>query len=256
MANLTLAERRAFPYSDHMPADVLQRLSRAELCDRLVYSRERGRVAKRTATPGHQRVIMQEIIAMMRAQPRSSTEREVATKMKAAAVPDQFQGAAIRRSAQELLDKHPPAPRNPDAELIVKAAAGEDGLMAIFDENGCIVGVCPQDALVPVLLPSQISKARATGRAPQAGKLAAVRVAKAPPAKAASPVEVFDEAGRSVGFVQPGDLSPASADSQARNTGPVMAGGTTGLGQPRGTGSAAALPGDVPGRQVIKSRRR
>ncbi len=51
-------------------------------------------------------------------------------------------------------------------------------------------------------------------------------------------------------------------DEQARDTGPVNAGGTTGMGQPRATGPAAALPGDgpqaalpgdaqTPGRQVV-----
>jgi hypothetical protein len=52
-----------------------------------------------------------------------------------------------------------------------------------------------------------------------------------------------------------------SAEEQAANTGPVSAGGTTGLGQPRVTGPdaalpddgpQAALPGDPPGRTVIK----
>jgi hypothetical protein len=54
----------------------------------------------------------------------------------------------------------------------------------------------------------------------------------------------------------------ADADAQARNTGPVRAGGTTGLGEPRQTGPDGALPGDgpqkaqpgdVPDRQVVKA---
>jgi hypothetical protein len=53
-----------------------------------------------------------------------------------------------------------------------------------------------------------------------------------------------------------------SAEAQARNTGPVKAGGTTGLGKPRQTGPAAAspadgpqraMPGDLADRAVIKS---
>src|SRR6185437_13217995 len=53
-----------------------------------------------------------------------------------------------------------------------------------------------------------------------------------------------------------------SAEEQARATAPVNMGGTTGMGQPRITGPAASLPddgpqevlpGDVPGRQVIKA---
>jgi hypothetical protein len=54
----------------------------------------------------------------------------------------------------------------------------------------------------------------------------------------------------------------ASPEEQALDTGPVNAGGTTGLGQPRATGPDAALPGDGPqaalpgdvaGRQVVKA---
>jgi hypothetical protein len=54
--------------------------------------------------------------------------------------------------------------------------------------------------------------------------------------------------------------TPATPEEQARNAGPVSTGGTTGLGQPRQTGPAAALPDDGPqkalpgdtGRTVIK----
>lgn len=51
-------------------------------------------------------------------------------------------------------------------------------------------------------------------------------------------------------------------EEQARDTGPVRAGGTTGMGQPRLTGTDASLPGDgpqgklpgdIPGRSVVKS---
>jgi len=59
-------------------------------------------------------------------------------------------------------------------------------------------------------------------------------------------------------------MGARTPDEQARDTGPVNAGGTTGLGQPRATGPAAALPDDgpqatlpgdaqTPGRQVIKA---
>lgn len=63
---------------------------------------------------------------------------------------------------------------------------------------------------------------------------------------------------------KPADVTKSvpSAEQQARNTSPVNVGGTTGMGQPRQTGPAAALPddgpqevlpGDVAGRQVIKT---
>jgi len=215
MAHLTPAERRAFPYSDHMPADVVQRLSRAELADRLVYSAELAQRVAKAALPAQKRTITHEISAMMRAQPRSATERDVAQRIaKAASVPDASHGSAIRRAAQQLLDEQPPAPRNPDADLIVKAVAGEDGLMACYDENGCLFGVCPQSELVPVVLPSQVAKARAaTGKAPQAGKRATVTVSKAAPA---GHVEAYDGAGRFVGYVKPEDIGQLVAGQAPR----------------------------------------
>lgn len=56
--------------------------------------------------------------------------------------------------------------------------------------------------------------------------------------------------------------TPAPPEAQAKDTGPVNAGGTTGLGELRATGPDAALPGDgpqkqlpgdVPGRTVVKA---
>ena len=50
------------------------------------------------------------------------------------------------------------------------------------------------------------------------------------------------------------DGMPASADEQAKDTGPVNAGGTMGMGTPKG-GTVEARPGDAqtPGRQVMKA---
>jgi len=248
MAHLTPAERRAFPYADHIPADTLARLSRAELADRLVYSTQLGQRVAKAALPAQKRTITQEIIAMMRAQPRSATERDVAQRIaKAASVPDASQGSAIRRAAQQLLDEQPPAPRNPDADLIVKAVAGEDGLMACYDENGCLYGVCEQSELIPVTLPSQVAKARAAAAAKRPRTSVAKATPETPPA---GYVAAYDQDGKFTGYVRPGDIEdPATA--LARTTGPVRSGGTTGLGQPRG-GPQQRLASDLPGRQVIK----
>jgi hypothetical protein len=65
-------------------------------------------------------------------------------------------------------------------------------------------------------------------------------------------------------LARPGPVAKTamSPEDQARNTGPVNAGGTTGMGQPRTTGPDSALPGDgpqdmrpgdAPGRQVVKA---
>ena len=50
----------------------------------------------------------------------------------------------------------------------------------------------------------------------------------------------------------PGAESVVKADADDQATGPVKAGGTTGLGEPRDA-PQEPLPGDVPGRQVIKA---
>jgi len=65
-------------------------------------------------------------------------------------------------------------------------------------------------------------------------------------------------------LARPGPVAKTamSPEDQARNTGPVNAGGTTGMGQPRTTGPDSALPGDgpqdarpgdAPGRAVVKA---
>lgn len=233
MAHLTPAERRAFPHADSIPADVLKGLSRSELCDRLVFSAERTRIAKRAATPGQQREIIQSLLAMMAAPPRASTERAVQQRIsKAMAAPDAHQGTALRRSARQLLADQPPAPRNRDAELIVKGAAGEDGLMLCCDEAGTVIGVCPAGSLVPVMLPSQVAKARA---------------AAAP----AGHVEAYDEHGAFVGYVKPGDIAD-HAGAQARNSGPVANTQAPGMGAI--PGRAANQTMSTPsGRPVIKA---
>jgi hypothetical protein len=67
-------------------------------------------------------------------------------------------------------------------------------------------------------------------------------------------------------LARPGPVAKTAMppEEQARNTGPVNAGGTTGMGQPRTTGPDSALPGDgpqdmrpgdAPGRAVVKASR-
>jgi hypothetical protein len=83
------------------------------------------------------------------------------------------------------------------------------------------------------------------------------------------PINTIDMRGREMAqgasaavLAKPGPVAKGrSPEEQARDTGPVNAGGTTGMGQPRMTGPDAALPGDGPqaqkpgdtGRQVIKA---
>ena len=92
---------------------------------------------------------------------------------------------------------------------------------------------------------------RGTGRVP-AGGAAEEQVAKAVPA---GHVAVRDEHGQAHGYVRPEDLTdPATA--QARNRGPVKAGGTTGMGQPRVRARPRRCPSTARRRGFPVTRRR
>ena len=98
--------------------------------------------------------------------------------------------------------------------------------------------------------------------------MAAETVAKE---EAAMPNHTIDLRGRQLAqgpaadvLARPGPVAKTAMppEEQARNTGPVNAGGTTGMGQPRTTGPDSALPGDgpqdarpgdAPGRAVVKA---
>jgi hypothetical protein len=138
---------------------------------------------------------------------------------------------------------------------IGKAMAGFDGL--------------PMDRIEAL---SYVAKA---GRVLSSANEAEIRSAAAslqkvltslPQAPAADDPVIKEEAAMAGTETTTGQDAPvaktASPDEQARDTGPVSAGGTTGLGAPRDAGPDAALPGDGPqqarpgdaaGRQVVKA---
>lgn len=158
--------------------------------------------------------------------------------------------------------------------------ADKDPPVPVFDADGNLIGVVDADEIMPVAGAGK----KADGVAPPAqaqapagnGQQAAGGAAPdAPVAKAADGrVFVWDQFGRrhvtrqsSIRrrVAKAGDdddmmvlydaaghpysvprSAVQSAEAQARSRGPVSAGGTTGMGQPRTTGPAAALPGDGP----------
>jgi len=140
------------------------------------------------------------------------------------------------------------------------AKAGKSGkqMRAIFDQQHRLIGMIDPDRVTMVVTSLPGAK-EAIGKA-YARAVAKARVTKTVPA---GHVAAYGQDGRFIGYVRPGDVAD-SATMQARNRGPVQAGGTTGMGQPRVTGNAAALPFDgpqsalpgdtqTPGRQVIKA---
>jgi hypothetical protein len=178
---------------------------------------------------------------------------------------------------------------------VLVGKAKTDDPVPVFDQAGNLVGVCDPDDITP--LGTSGGKAAPPPPPPPAAAASGADVPPADPgageavAKAVSrcQVVVWDQAGKpyatdrrsistSVSKAVGDDLVTVteangrtyqvsrvvlqSPEEQARDTGPVNAGGTTGMGLPRSTGPAAALPGDgpqarlrddVPGRQVVKA---
>lgn len=258
-----------------IPDDVRKQLSGAELNDRLVEAARLGAQATDPALSADLRAAARiRARAIMTAQPRAATEQQHRAMIaKAAALPEGFRANMVREHARQLLEDHPVAPRRGAA---VRKAKAEDEPVPVFDADGNLVGIVDQADITPV------AGERATPAAPAA--MAGEPVAKA------QRLSVWDGTGqryvttrgriRKSARSQPGmyDDGPlyrvtggddagygtgaASPGVQARNRGPVGAGGTTGLGQSRQAGPAAALPadgpqralpGDMADRQVVKA---
>lgn len=245
-----------------VPDEVRKSITPAELNDRVL---EADRLSKKAADLNLGKEDREEARAraqqVMRAAPRAETERLVAAKVaKAAQLGNSPQADMLRRQAQDLLKQNPPAPRRDAA--VRKAEADIAEMVPVFDQNGQLIGIADPGDITPV----RGSKTNPTPEENAQDEQTAENVAKA-----TGMVAVYDAAGRPYltyqrqirkAAAQSGELVTVTDSSgrsyrvprsflqspevQARNTGPVSAGGTTGLGQPRATGPAAALPGDGP----------
>jgi hypothetical protein len=244
---------------------------------------EAGRLSKRAADLTLSKADREEARAraqqVMRAAPRAETEHLVATKVaKAAQLGNSPQADMLRRQARDLLDENPPAPRRGAA--VRKAKADEEEMpVPVFDADGNLLGIVDQDDITLVAGSGGGSKAPQPAGTDVAGAAAAqdpaldgqivkalgsrmivrdqygrryltdrrsIRNASSETVRKAlgdDLVTLYDAAGRPYQVSRSAIQSP---EQQARNTGPVNAGGTTGMGQPRKTGPAAALPADGP----------
>jgi hypothetical protein len=145
-------------------------------------------------------------------------------------------------------------------------AAGEQAEADLAAEAMEAVGKAVAGAEGPVSVIEGLTAIAKAGRVLSASNEAAIRAAAESLQKVLASLPeapVAKEAGMA-GNKAAGVAKEASPEEQARSSGPVSAGGTTGLGEPRDTGPAAALPGDgpqaarpgdVPGRTVIKAAR-
>jgi hypothetical protein len=264
-------------YTAMIPDEVAKSISNAEYNDRLV---EAARLSAQASDPALSPDLRQaakiRAQAVLRAQPRQATEQQHAAMIaKAAATRSPLQAEAIRRHAERLIEQeHPIAPRRGAAVRKAKAAGGGNAPVVLFDADGRVLGICDPSDILPVdgaaptgeLTPQPPAEAgipadavgKSAGRViayDQNGRRLAVRGIRMKIRKAADDglVTVTGPDGRS--YRVSADVL-RSAEAQARDTGPVSAGGTTGLGQPGRTGADGpqkALPGDVPGRQVVKA---
>jgi hypothetical protein len=138
-----------------IPVEVLKSISQAELFDRLTHAEALVRKAQAATEVTDRRGYNAQAQAVLRAQPRAVTEREVAARItKAAGLGNTGQADALRRQAQDLLAQHPPAPRRGDAPEVTvakgQAEADDDDLMPCYNQAGMLFGVCPRSALQPI----------------------------------------------------------------------------------------------------------
>ncbi|HZR53629.1 MAG TPA: hypothetical protein VFB06_29495 [Streptosporangiaceae bacterium] len=272
------AAHLALLYTNLIPDAVRKAISADELNDRLIEAARLGAQASDPAVSADLRKAAKlRSQAILRAQPRAVTTRQHQALIAKAAAAPPAQAAAIRRDAEQLIEeKHPIAPTRAQRVRKAKAEDEAEQPVAVFDQDGTMIGIADPSDITPV------TGKQATPSAPaaQAGE----------PVAKAQRLSVWDQRGhryettrgkiRKTAEPRPGvyDDGPLrrvlgddddtgwgtgveSPASQARR-GPVMAGGTTGLGMPRRTGPAAALPGegpqaarpgDVEARTIIKS---
>jgi Cobalamin synthesis G C-terminus len=137
--------------ADLIPADILKSIDQAELLDRLVHVTELVRKSRAAGDPVLRKGYSTLAKAVLTAQPRARTEAQVADRIaKAAGLGHTGQADALRREAQDLLERHPTAPRRADAAAVAKAKADEPDMVAVFDAGGNLIGICPRAKLQPV----------------------------------------------------------------------------------------------------------
>jgi hypothetical protein len=159
--------------------------------------------------------------------------------------PDDVEMVDAGQPGQAPADQEPPAGQSvpgADPAAQVAKAKGAKQMRAIFDQQHRLIGMIDPDKVTPVTdsLP---------GAKEAIGKAYARTVAKAAMPEGWTCPECHTAIAPNI--TEHRCNAPAA---QARNTGPVNAGGTTGMGRTTGRGeNIPPLPGDVPGRMVTKA---
>lgn len=202
-----------------VPAGIRQRLSQAELDARLAWSADLSARAGSCGNPVLASCYHQVAKAALTALPPAEVVQKVRNlRAKAAQLGSGSAADTLRRQADDL-EAANPAP--PTRAVVRKAAdpvsADQTSLVALYDCDGELYGVCDGSEIVPALDPDVITKAASSGM-----------IATHDPAT-----------GKPTGFVDPDAVTP------------VLRGAAV-PGKPRKPAPAAA-PGDVPGGEVLKA---
>jgi hypothetical protein len=170
MAQITEALRREFGplIAGRVPAETLAAISDEELADRLHQARSLVRKSQAAASLADRKRLTEQARAILAARPRDEVERVVVGKMaKAAVMADPGEAARLRAQARELLQHEPPAVRRRRSTgvAVAKADPGSGGLVAIYNGEGVLIGVCPADSITPVSDTAAVAKAVRRGPA-------------------------------------------------------------------------------------------
>jgi hypothetical protein len=192
-----------------IPDTVLKQIDDQEVLDRLARAGKLNQEADATSGTAR-RDLLQQARAVMQAQPRAVTEREVqAAVAKASGLGNGHQADALRRRANELLEQHPPAPRRQAARAarpvpVAKAGrARKPPVRLVYDRAG---RMCCVD---PARISQQIAKA-ASGADDKP-----------------KPLAVYDVKGNLIGITDPDGITyvqggEAPAASEAKPAQPAV----------------------------------
>ena len=205
-----------------IPLATVAKISQDDLLDRLAFRADLEAKAELAASPVLASCYHSIAKAALTAEPREDVERQTRGYRAKAALLGPQMGDHLLRMADDLERRNPAAPRR----ATVRKAQAEPSLVPVYDCNGKITGVVDEAEIIPVTDPEVVAKAASVGMA-----------------------AVYDDRGKPTGFVHPDAVSPAEIGTVR---GPVNLGGTTGLGMPRNS-PQQRLPGDGPGRTVIKA---
>jgi hypothetical protein len=189
MADISRAVQHEYQMlMSRVPVEVSKAISGEEMADRLARAKSLMASAAAASDPALRNSYATMARNTLAAQPRGVTESQVSTLIAKAAKLESASPEAkrLRHAAQELLERHPPAPRQADRAAIAKARATRRLRVAVYDQRHRLAGIVDPAAIVQ-------------------------RVAKAGKSGEKTPMQpVFDQKGNLVGIVDPEAIMPVT----------------------------------------------